>query len=294
MIRSDFDLIDTRHPYAGRSAALATMHRKEEVIAPALFSEVGLNVVPTIGVDTDRLGTFTGGVRRDCTMLEVAVRKARLGMSATGLPLGIASEGSFGPHPAIPFIPAGIEFLVFVDDDSQVVIGESIIEDATNFNHTIVAPGDSLDEFLKRIDFPAHGLIVRPNEGVSLNALKKGIVARAALDRAIAHAASSSSDRKARLETDMRAHVNPTRMKCLSRLAKRLARRLATLCPACGAPGFGRTENRQGLLCEDCGAPTAMIAAEVFNCPSCNHREERLRSDTLQKAPARNCPECNP
>ena len=74
------------------------MHRKEEAIAPALMSALGLLVEPTAGLDTDQLGTFSGEIPRSGTMLEVAVRKARLGMSVMGLPLGLASEGTFGPR----------------------------------------------------------------------------------------------------------------------------------------------------------------------------------------------------
>ena len=294
MIPSEIGVTEARHPYAGRSAVLATMHGKEEVIAPALLSGVGLLVAPTPGLDTDQLGTFSGEIPRQGTMLDVAVRKARLGMSATGLPLGIASEGTFGPHPAIPFMLAGMELLVFVDDDRKVVVSESLIAEATNFDHLVVSPGEAFELFLERIGFPAHGLIVRPNEGGSVEALTKGIAARAALDRAIIRAASHSPDGKARLETDMRAHFNPTRMKSLAALAQRLGRRLATLCPACGTPGFGRTGTRPGLPCEECGAPTQMVASEIFSCPSCDHRQDRLRFDGLSKAPARNCPECNP
>jgi hypothetical protein len=294
MIPSELGMTEARHPYAGRRAILATMHRKEEVIAPALLSGVGLLVAQTPGLDTDQLGTFSGEMPRQGTMFEVAVRKARLGMNVTGLPLGIASEGTFGPHPAIPFMPAGMELMVFIDDDRKVVVSESLIVEATNFEHLVVASGDAFEAFLERIGFPAHGVIVRPNKGRSIEALTKGIAALATLDRAIIQAASHSPDGKARIETDMRAHFNPTRMKSLAALAERLGRRLATLCPACDAPGFGRTGSRLGLPCEDCCTPTQMIAAEVFSCQSCNQREERLRSDTLLKAPARYCPECNP
>ena len=295
-------MAEARHAYAGRSAVLATMHRKEEAIAPALLSTVGLLVVPAPGLDTDQLGTFTGEISREGTMLDAATRKARLGMSVMGLPLGIASEGTFGPHPAIPFMPAGMELLVFVDDERQVVITESLVAEATNFDHLIISPGEALEVFLERIDFPAHGLIVRPNKGGSIEAIAKGIVEKSEIDRAFIHAASLSRDGRARLETDMRAHLNPTRMKSIhptrmksiAVLAERLAKRLAMLCPACGAPGFGRTGTRPGLPCEDCGAPTLMVASEIFGCPGCDHREDRLRFDGFSRAPARNCPECNP
>lgn len=294
MIRIKSRLIEAPHPYVGRSAVLATMHRKEQAIAPALIAILGLLVVPAPGLDTDRLGTFAGEIPREGTMLEVAVRKARLGMSATGLPLGIASEGTFGPHPAIPFMPAGMELLVFVDDEREIVVHESLIAETTNFDHLAVLPGETLGSFLERIGFPAHGLIVRSNEAALTVALAKGIVDRESLDRAIAEAASASADGRARLETDMRAHFNPTRMRSLATLAQRLAQRLATLCPACGTPGFGRTGTRTGLTCDDCGTPTEMVAAQIFGCPKCDHREERPRPDGLQTAPARYCPQCNP
>jgi hypothetical protein len=285
---------DARRPYAGRRAVLASMHRKEEAIAPAMLSTLGLIITPTAGLDTDQLGTFSGEIPRDGSMLEVAVRKARLGMSAAGVPLGLASEGSFGPHPAIPFIPGGMELLVFVDDERGIVVHESLIAEATNFDHLVVSPGDALDAFLGRIGFPAHGLIVRSNEGEPTVALAKGIVELDSLARAIAEAAAVSPDGRARLETDMRAHLNPTRMKSLATLTDRLARRLATLCHGCGAPGFGRTGTRGGLLCETCGTPTEMIAAELFGCPACDYAEERPRFDGLQHAPTQQCPECNP
>jgi len=282
------------HPYAGRSAVLATMHRKEEAIAPAMMSILGLIVTPTPGLDTDQLGTFSGEIPREGTMLEVAVRKARLGMSAMGLPFGLASEGTFGPHPAIPFLPAGMELLAFVDDEKGIIVHESLVAEATNFDHLAVLPGEALEPFLERMGFPAHGLIARSNEGEPNTALTKGIIDRDRLARAIAEAAAVSPDGRARLETDMRAHVNPTRMKSLVVLAERLAQRLATLCPACGAPGFGRTGTRTGLKCSDCGAPTEMVAAEIFGCASCEYREERPRGDGLQSTSAQHCPECNP
>lgn len=285
---------DARRPYAGRRAVLATMHRKEEAIAPTMFSTLGLIIAPTAGLDTDQLGTFSGEVPRDGTMLEVAVRKARLGMSAAGVPLGLASEGSFGPHPALPFIPGGMELLVFVDDERGVVVSESLIADATNFDHLIVSPGDVLEPFLERIGFPRHALIVRPNASPEMGALAKGITDFINLESAIGGAAAASSDGRARLETDMRAHVNPTRMKSLAVLADRLARRLATPCPECGAPGFGRTGSRTGLKCEACGTPTEMVLAEQYGCSACGYREERPRSDGLFRAPAQYCPECNP
>ena len=291
---------DRPHPYAGRSAVLATMHHKEQAVAPAFAQALGLNVVVTTDLDTDALGTFSGETPRRGTMLETALAKARLGMRASGLPLAIASEGSFGPHPEIPFLAAGIELLVFVaadrasGADTETVIHETRIVAQTNFAHRVTAPFEDIDAFLAQVGFPAHGLIVRPNAGSPLVALHKGIVERGRLDQALNAAAAASTDGRARIETDMRAHLNPTRMAMLAQLSTQLAQRVAARCPACAAPGWGRIDTASGLPCELCGTPTEMIAAEIFGCASCGHREPRARSDGLLSAPPGRCPACNP
>jgi len=83
------------HPYRGVTAAFATKHFKESVVAPA-FATLEISVVVP-EVDTDQLGTFTGEIHRVGTPKEVVLKKARLGIQASGLLYGIASEGSIGP-----------------------------------------------------------------------------------------------------------------------------------------------------------------------------------------------------
>jgi len=285
---------EDRSVYAGRSAVLATMHGKEQAVAPAFMDAAGLTVMPAYNLDTDALGTFTGEIPRRGTMLEVAIAKARLGMQAAGLPLGIASEGSFGPHPAFTFAPGGIEVLVFVDSETGITIHETLIVDETNFAHVVAIPGDRLDAFLARVGFPKHGLIVRPNSGDFHPGLCKGIVDRRSLDHAVVAMAAISQDGRACIETDMRAHFNPTRMSSLAVVAKRLALRLTTNCASCAAPGWGRIDVARGLPCELCGTPTTLVAVEVFGCAACDYREERPRRDGQAYARPINCPECNP
>jgi len=65
-----------------------------------------MRVVVPAGLDTDGLGTFTGEVERPAPPRETALLKARLAIETTGLPRALASEGSFGPHPALGFVPA--------------------------------------------------------------------------------------------------------------------------------------------------------------------------------------------
>jgi hypothetical protein len=283
-----------KNTLCGRHAVLATMHGKEQAIAPVFLTRLNVIVVPAHGVDTDALGTFSGEIPRSGTMVEAAVAKARLGMKAMELPFGIASEGSFGPHPLFPFIPGGVELLVFVDDERGMTVHESLVIDDTNFAHVVVSPEESIAQFLIQVGFPSHGLIVRPNVGDTGVELVKGIVDLQTLGSAIATATAVSDDGCARVETDMRAHFNPTRMKSLTGLATRLSDRLLSCCPSCSAPGWGRIKVIRGLPCEICDTPTEWAMIEIFECAACPHLEERPRSDGLTHTDPAHCPSCNP
>jgi hypothetical protein len=283
-------------PYAGRRIALATMHEKDRAVAPALQSVLGALVVVPPGLNTDSLGTFSGEVARPGSMRETALQKARMGMEACGLGVGLASEGSYGPHPYMPFVPGGVELMVLVDDELGLTLFETLIDDAPCFDHVEASPGGDLDGFLARIDFPRQAVIVGPKEPVSrLGAeITKGIRDRAALRDAIAAAADASLDRRARVETDMRAHMNPTRMATLERLAERLAGRMARTCPACAAPGFGLVDIQRGLPCAWCATPTTMQRGEIEGCSRCDLRQTLPRADGLTEADPGHCPRCNP
>ncbi len=280
------------HPYEGLTAALATMHGKEAAIAPALAGRPGIAVAVAQGVDTDRFGSFCGTVARAGTMREAAIVKARAGMERTGLPLGIASEGSFGPHPHIPFLAIAREMIVLVDDARGLTITDVRQSEETNFDHLVARPGDDLEPFLARIGFPDHAVIVRANAGTA--AVVKGISRIETLTSAITRLSAASSDGAARIETDMRAHLNPTRMGEIAKLAQAFASRLATLCPHCGAPGFGHVRTEPGLPCSDCGEETRLVQHIVKGCTACGHEEKHPRTDGRIAASPAECPECNP
>jgi hypothetical protein len=216
-------------------------------------------------------------------------------MEAAGLPLGLASEGAYGPHPQIPFISAGVELIVLVDEARGLTVKEHIIEDAPHYDHAVVGAGDDLGEFLARVEFPEHGVIVRPNAGAPEAAtIRKGIQSDEALSEAVRAACAASADGQAFIQTDMRAHVNPRRMAQLTRLAERFAARLARLCPDCGAPGYGMVDVEGGLPCAGCGAPGGLVRFEVFGCAACDRRERRPRADGQAAADPRHCHLCNP
>lgn len=273
-------------------AVLTTKHGKERVIARPLQAALGLTVTVADTIDTDLLGTFTGEVDRDGTPREVAVRKARLGMVASGIPLGLASEGSFGPHPFIPFLASNFEILAFVDNDIGITVVESFFSEATNFGHVVARTLDDLAGFLPRAKFPSHALILRPGDG--LVPLFKGVANGDTLAQAFRCCAEASADGTVHVETDMRAHLNPTRRATIRRVAFRLARRLATLCAACSSPGWGQVGVERGLPCRTCGTPTEMCFHEVWGCVRCDRLERQPRRDRRQFAEEGECPYCNP
>ena len=106
--------------------------------------------------------------------------------------------------------------------------------------------------------------------------------------------AALSATGKAFVQTDMRAHLNPTRMRAIKQTTKALALRIARLCPACEAPGFGLVEPVRGLPCRDCGSPTDLIQSEVHACTRCGHREEKRKRPLTIRADPAWCPLCNP
>lgn len=282
------------HPYQGREAALATKHLKERVFGEPLRKAIGLSLHVPSGLDTDLLGTFSGEVERHGTPREVVLRKARLGMNAAGMTLGLASEGSFGPDPRLLFIPADHELLAFIDDDMGIEIVEQILSRKTNYAQDAARTFEDLKEFLTRACFPSHGLIVRPNTGLQPGLLFKGITKVETLKEALERCAHASQDGLAHVETDMRAHMNPTRQQVLREVAVQLGRRLAALCPECQTPGWGLVDVVRGLPCEWCGAKTELICMEIHGCPHCEYRENVPRSDGLSVASAGDCSWCNP
>ncbi len=287
-------------PYRGRRVALATKHDKARAIARPFRVGLGGAVMTPPGLDTDLLGTFTGEVPRLGTPGEVARQKARLGMALAGVPLGLASEGSFGPHPDIPFLPADRELLLFVDDERGLEVAEWELTTDTNYAHRCVATLGDLADFLPRVGFPAHALIARPalpdtpggpHDPVEIH---KGLATLSALRDAIARCRARSRDGLVRVETDMRADRNPTRLRVIRRLAVRLARRLRARCPACAAPGWGLVGLQPGLPCRWCGLPTDLARGEILGCARCEERREQPRPDGLLLADPGDCPRCNP
>ena len=277
--------------YRGQEVALLTQHGKEQVIASVLDPAVGCRVKRVDGYDTDLLGTFTRDIPRAGSQLEAARTKARLGMKLAGLPLGLASEGTFGADPMIGMFPWNTEVLIWIDDVQGLeVVGTA--QGNANYAHLLTADWTVAEAFARQWGFPEHQLVVRP-ESEEDPRIRKGIASWADLEIGFARAHQESSNGLVFLETDVRAHANPTRLENIRRAAEDLASKLCSSCPECGAPGFWRVERVTGLPCEWCGAPTEEPQADVLGCVKCTHRATHKRSDRTTADPAR-CDYCNP
>lgn len=278
------------HPYAGLTAALLTQHGKEAQVAPALAG-LGIRVARIGHVDTDTLGSFTREIARAGSQLEAARRKARLAAEGAGTRLGLGSEGAFTTDPHTGLIPWNLELLVLIDRERELEIVGHAESEATNAGQRWVTTADALHAFAARHGFPTHGLVLaeHPLDGDTRGiAMVKGITDRARLD---AVAAPWLARGGVWVETDLRAHLNPSRQRMIAAAAADLAARLARRCPACGTPGWSRTRALPGRPCAGCGAPTALPRAWLWGCVACAHGSEEAVDEPAD--PGR-CDWCNP
>lgn len=280
--------------FNNRVAVLATMHKKERVIAPLLKKELGIKVtVPQF--DTDQFGSFTREIERSGTQIEAARLKAEQVLLLTGESLGIASEGSFAPHPSLFYASCNREIVIFIDRENDLeIIGEELSFD-TNHNHLKVSNIQQAMDFAQKVGFPEHGLVVMQKDYPdSSDEIIKGINTEAALIEAINNSLKKSADGTVHLETDMRAMYNPTRMKNIEKATCNLIEKIKCLCPKCSTPGFDIIQRIPGLPCEWCSAPTTLTNSVIYKCQKCGFKKEKLFPDGKQFANPANCMYCNP
>lgn len=277
--------------FSGRRIAIATKHAKEQVIAPHLMQELGLICLVPDELDTDQLGTFSGEVERIDSPLETARKKCHMAMDITSTDLAIASEGSFGAHPSIPFVPGHEEMLLLIDSKNQWEFLVRKLETRTNYAHIDVSSLDQLDAFLVQSKFPSHGLIVKKNATDATECVK-GLHDEFVLRKTVEDFLQRF--KQCHIETDMRAMHNPTRMGVINDLTEELLQQIKTPCPQCSTPGFRVTAFERGLPCACCDMPTHSIMTEIYSCQSCLYLEKRPPSRALLKEDPMYCFHCNP
>ena len=112
--------------YKNERVLLASKHEKERVIHPIFLEKIGCEIY-TSDFDTDQFGTFTGEIPRAQNAYETCILKAKSAAIAADCFFSVASEGSFGPHPSIPFFASDHEIMVFVDlKNNWICYGETL------------------------------------------------------------------------------------------------------------------------------------------------------------------------
>lgn len=242
------------------------MHGKEKVIAPVMKSAFNVKSLLPSNFNTDLFGAFTGEVERQLSPIDAARQKCVKAMRLTGLDLAVASEGSFGPHPLFGFVPLDEESLILVDlkNDLEIVAVERSM--STNFSSKEIVNEEQLLQFAKAVHFPSHGLIVRSTKTGHEHCIK-GIVNKELLIRSFNELKQRSDE--IRVETDMRALYNPTRMLVIEQATHKLVTKMKSTCPNCSTPGFSAERSLPGLICSQCKLPTRSIKAHIYECRKC-------------------------
>ena len=272
--------------FEGREICIATMHGKEKVIGPALQKAFKMKY-SVAAFDTDLLGTFSGEVERVLTPLEAAREKCRLALETDNAEIAIASEGSFGTHPTLYFMPSDEEILLLVDRKNDLEIAVKHTSLQTNYGYFSTESEEPVADFLKRVKFPSHALIVKTADFIA-----KGIQSREQLDRAIN--ACISLHGQYQLMTDMRAMYNPSRMRVIQEAMDKLIQKMQSQCPGCSRPGFGITDALKGLLCSTCSMPTRSVKTVIYSCEGCHYTEKADFPEGKTEEDPMFCDFCNP
>ena len=277
--------------FKGRRLIIATKHKKESVIAPLLEKHLGVQCFVPTDFDTDKLGTFTGEIERKNDALTTVRQKCLLAMEEYHCDLGIASEGSFGPHPSIFMAHADDEFLIFIDkkNNLEIIVRELSLD--TNFNAATVSSFQNLVDLVNTVGFPEHGIILKNTKEEVPNVVK-GIQSWELLEESFHMLSADNSQVVA--ETDMRAMYNPTRMKVIEKAAHKLVEKIKSLCPQCHEPGFGVVNIKSGLPCEWCGSPTNSTKSHIYKCQKCNFEQENMFPNDKKTEDPMFCDYCNP
>lgn len=276
--------------FVGRKLGIATKHGKEQVIAPCLVK--GLRVKPFVieGFDTDELGTFSGEVERKNDPLTTLREKCQRAADIANCDLVVASEGSFGPHPSMPYIRANDELVMLLDLKQNLEIVGRELSLETNFDQEEVKSWEELVTFAEQAQFHSHALILKdPVDEFSkmVKGIKDWDELKSAFDRIFQHSGS------VKVETDMRAMHNPTRMQVIAKATEDLVNRITSVCPHCESPGYGITKAEQGLPCRWCNQPTQSIKSLIYECKKCGFNESKPNPKKEAEDPMY-CDFCNP
>lgn len=268
------------------------MHRKEHIIAPLFESELGIRVTVPDNFNSDAFGTFSGETARTGNQLDAARSKARAAMKRTNTDLALASEGSFGAHPTIPFLASNLEIVVLIDAKHDLeIIGQYRTSQVT-VRSSVVQTADGAVATARTWNFPTQGIIMR-----TATVLGKKIYKDFNSESEIYETSQSLLSHwlvsTVTLETDMRAHRCPDRTHSIRQATIDLIHNCKSTCPNCSAPGFTVTDTTSDLPCSACHRATDRTRDLIHTCQKCAHTEIRPATHDTYADPGE-CAWCNP
>ncbi len=277
--------------FEGRDLLIVTKHNKEQVLKPLFEKQLSVNVSATTNFDTDQFGTFSGEIKREDDPIETLKKKCLFAMAELNADLAVASEGSFGPHPYIPFLTADDELMILIDKKNQLEIISCEISTETNFTGREIKTTEELVEFANQVNYPSHGIILK-NQSKQTDAPIKDIKSLNLLIEAFEELIKNGNTCFA--ETDMRAMNNPTRMKVIEKAGKKLVKKLLSKCPDCSTPGYDVIKVNSGLPCGQCGFPTKSTLSHLLGCLKCGYTETKFKPNSKEIEDPMYCDRCNP
>lgn len=277
--------------FEGRKLLIATKHGKEKVIAPLLEKQVGVICLTNNLFDTDLLGTFSGEIERKLPVIETLKQKCFLAAEKHNCDLIVASEGSFGSHPSLFFTAADDELILLLDLKNNIEIIARELSIATNFDGAEITTQQELLAFAEKSLFPSHALLLKSSEK-NPEVVFKAIQNEVDLLKKFTQLKVNFST--VYVETDMRAHLNPSRMKVIEKATQKLVDKMQSCCPNCKTPGFDVSEVKQGLPCELCKLPTSSTLSFVYQCKKCAFQTEMKFPHKKEYEEPTFCDYCNP
>jgi len=278
--------------WKSRTCVLATMHNKEIVISPIISKELGIEITVPTNFNTDRFGTFTRDIARAGNQLEAGRKKALAAIKHTGLDLALASEGSFGTHPSIPFLQSNLEIVLLIDKKNGLeIVGHHRTSGIQMHGQEVYTPDEAVS-VAQTWGFPEQGVIVRVSEKSKRN-IHKEFTNVEELKRTCERLLSGLFIKSIFLETDMRAHRCSTRMESIKEATHDLIKNCQRLCPQCKTPGFVVINVVKGLPCSNCGLPTELALEFLYSCQKCFHTESKRVGGSTTADPGQ-CERCNP
>ncbi|MFN5318860.1 MAG: DUF6671 family protein [Bacteroidia bacterium] len=276
--------------FENRTLLIATQHGKEKVIAPLMEQSFSLSCITPAHFNSDAFGTFSGEVERGADALEAARLKGREAARLSNAELVLSSEGSFGPHPQLFFVPFNQELLLLQDFSRNLEIWVTQNSSDTNYAGTFIENEEGLLKFAHNIGFPQHALILK-DQHYEFKSCYKGLMQEHALLEAYRNIKANFGSVYA--ETDMRAMNNPKRMAVIEQACELLIKRMLNNCKVCNLPGFGKVMYVPGLRCIHCNTPTHLPLKRILSCPHCRFSiEEQIVTES--GADPGSCSVCNP